>query len=69
MEKSCVTEAQIIGMMKEEISDTLDGARSKHALWRYNYDAVRPRSSLGSLTPLETSPLTVVLPPFHRTLR
>jgi len=31
----------------------LDAARRKLALWRYDYNAVRPHSSLGNQTPLE----------------
>ncbi|OLS52149.1 integrase core domain-containing protein, partial [Rhodovulum sulfidophilum] len=41
-----------------EIFDSLDDARRKLALWRYDYNAVRPHSSLGSKTRLEA----------HRTL-
>ncbi|MAQ39278.1 MAG: hypothetical protein CMO21_18900 [Thioclava sp.] len=33
--------------------DTLDDARRSLALWRYDYKAVRPHSSLGNQTPLE----------------
>lgn len=40
-------------LLNKEIFDTLDGARRKIALWRYDYNAVRPHSSLGNLTPLE----------------
>ncbi len=40
-------------LLNEEIFDTLDDARRKIALWRYDYNAVRPHSSLGNLTPLE----------------
>jgi len=39
--------------LNEEIFDTLDDARRKIALWRYDYSAVGPHSSLGNLTPLE----------------
>ena len=39
--------------LNEEIFDTLDDARRKLALWRYDYNAVRPHSSLGNQTPLE----------------
>lgn len=40
-------------LLNEEIFDTLDDARRKLALWRYDYNAVRPHSSLENLTPLE----------------
>ncbi|WP_108892373.1 IS3 family transposase [Palleronia abyssalis] len=40
-------------LLNEEIFDTLDDARRKLALWRYDYNAVRPHSSLGNQTPLE----------------
>ena len=40
-------------LLNEEIFDTLDDARRKIALWRYDYNAVRPHSSLRNLTPLE----------------
>ena len=42
-------------LLNEEIFDTLDDARRKIALWRYDYNAVRPHSSLGNLTPLDAS--------------
>ena len=45
-------------LLNEEIFDTLDDARRKLALWRYDYNTVRPYSSLGNQTPLEA----------HRTL-
>ena len=40
-------------LLNEEIFDTLDDVRRKLALWRYDYNAVRPHSSLGNQTPLE----------------
>jgi putative transposase len=40
-------------ILNEEIFDTLDDARRKLALWRYDYNAIRPHSSLGNQTPLE----------------
>jgi len=40
-------------LLNEEIFDTLDDARRKIAFWRYDYNTVRPHSSLGNLTPLE----------------
>ena len=39
--------------LNEEISDSLADARQKLALWRYDYNNVRPHSSLGNLTPAE----------------
>lgn len=33
-------------LLNEEIFDSLDDARRKLALWRYDYNAVRPHSSL-----------------------
>lgn len=41
------------GRMNEEIFDTLDDARRKLALWRYDYNNVRPHSSPGNQTPAE----------------
>ena len=38
-------------LLNEEIFDTLDDARRKLALWRYDYNAVRPHSSLANQTP------------------
>ncbi|SEK35441.1 Integrase core domain-containing protein [Pacificibacter marinus] len=38
-------------LLNEEIFDTLDDARRKLALWRYDYNQVRPHSSLGNKTP------------------
>ncbi len=40
-------------LLNEEIFDTLDDARRKLALWRYDYNHVRPHSSLGNQTPAE----------------
>jgi putative transposase len=39
--------------LNEEIFDTLDDARRKLALWRYDHNNVRPHSSLGNQTPAE----------------
>ena len=39
--------------LNEEIFDSLADARRKLALWRYDYNNVRPHSSLGNLTPAE----------------
>ena len=39
--------------LNEEIFDSLDDARRKLALWRYDYNNVRPHSSLGNQTPAE----------------
>jgi putative transposase len=33
--------------------DSLADARQKLAIWRYDYNNVRPHSSLGNLTPAE----------------
>ena len=43
-------------LLNEEIFDTLDDARRKLALWRYDYNTVRPHSSLGNKTPVEARP-------------
>ena len=40
-------------LLNEEIFDTLDDARRKLALWRYDYNTVRPHSSLRNKTPAE----------------
>ena len=40
-------------LLNEEIFDTLEDARRKLALWRYDYNNVRPHSSLGNQTPAE----------------
>jgi putative transposase len=40
-------------LLNEEIFDTLDDAHRKLALWRYDYNNVRPRSSLGKQKPAE----------------
>lgn len=40
-------------LLNEEIFDTLNDARRKLALWRYDYNNVRPHSSLGNQTPAE----------------
>ncbi|MCJ7872942.1 IS3 family transposase [Phaeobacter sp. J2-8] len=40
-------------LLNEEIFDSLDDARRKLALWRYDYNTVRPHSSLGNQTPLQ----------------
>ncbi|PRX28659.1 integrase core domain-containing protein, partial [Meinhardsimonia xiamenensis] len=40
-------------LLNEEIFDTLDDARRKLALWRYDYNTIRPHSSLGNRTPLQ----------------
>ena len=39
--------------LNEEIFDSLADARQKLALWRYDYNNVRPHSSLGTKTPAE----------------
>jgi putative transposase len=38
-------------LLNEKIFDTLDDARRNLALWRYDYNNIRPRSSLGNQTP------------------
>ena len=39
--------------LNEEIFDSLAEARRKLALWRYDYNHIRPHSSLGDQTPAE----------------
>lgn len=39
--------------LNEEIFDSLADARRKLALWRYDYNNVRPHSSLRNKTPAE----------------
>jgi putative transposase len=39
--------------LNEEMFDSLDDARRKLALWRYDYNNVRPHSLLGNQTPVE----------------
>jgi len=41
--------------LNEEIFDSLDDARRKLGLWRYDYNNVRPHSSLGNKTPADTA--------------
>ncbi len=40
-------------LLNEELFDTLDDARRKLALWRYDYNYARPYSSLGNKTPTQ----------------
>ncbi len=40
-------------LLNEEMFDSLGDARRKLALWRYDYNHVRPHSSLGNQTPAE----------------
>ncbi len=40
-------------LLNEEMFDSLEDARRKLALWRYDYNNVRPPSSLGNQTPAE----------------
>ncbi|MEO1308035.1 MAG: IS3 family transposase [Pseudomonadota bacterium] len=40
-------------LLNEEMFDSLDNARRKLALWRYDYNQVRPHSSLENQTPAE----------------
>ena len=42
--------------LNEEIFDTLDNARRKLALWRYDYNNVSPHSSLPNQPPAEARP-------------
>ena len=37
-------------LLNEEMFDSLDDARRKLAIWRYDYNNVRPHSSLGNKT-------------------
>jgi transposase InsO family protein len=39
--------------LNEEIFDSVPDARQKLALWRYDYNNVRPHSSLGNKTSVE----------------
>lgn len=40
-------------LLNEELFDSLGDARRKLALWRYDYNHVRPHSSIGNKTPAE----------------
>jgi len=40
-------------LLNEELFDTLDDARRQLALWRYDYNNVRPHSSLANQTPAQ----------------
>ena len=40
-------------LLNEELFDTLDDARLKLALWRYDYHNVRPHASLRNKTPAQ----------------
>lgn len=40
-------------LLNEELFDSLGDARCKLAVWRYNYNNVRPHSSLGNRTPAQ----------------
>lgn len=40
-------------LLNEEMFDSLDDARRKLALWRYDYNNVRPHSSLGNQAPTQ----------------
>lgn len=40
-------------LLNERMFDGLDDARRKLALWRYDYNHIRPHSSLGNQTPAE----------------
>lgn len=43
-------------LLNEEIFNSLDDARRKLALWRYDYNTVRPHSSLANQTPQQARP-------------
>jgi putative transposase len=43
--------ASFNGSLRDEIFESLEDARRKLALWRYDYNNVRPHSSLGNQTP------------------
>ena len=53
-----VDHLRYLARLNEKMFDSLDDARRKLALWRYDYNNVRPHSSLGIQTPAEA----------HRTL-
>ena len=40
-------------LLNEELFDSLADARRKLAIWRYDYNNVRPHSSLGNRTPAQ----------------
>jgi putative transposase len=40
-------------LLNEEMFDSLEDARRELALWRYDYNNVRPHSSLANQTPAE----------------
>jgi len=40
-------------LLNEEMFDSLGDAKRKLVLWRYDYNNIRPHSSLGNLTPAE----------------
>ncbi len=40
-------------LLNEELFDSLADARPKLAIWRYDYNNVRPHSSLGNRTPAQ----------------
>ncbi len=42
--------------LNEEIFDSLADARRKLAVWRYDYNHVRPHLSLGNKTPVRCAP-------------
>lgn len=45
-------------LLNEQVFDTLADARRRLALWRHDYNHVRPHSSLGGLTPAARRSLT-----------
>ncbi len=46
-------------LIKEEIFDSLDEARRKLTLWRYDYNTVQPHSSLVNQTPQQARRILV----------
>jgi putative transposase len=40
-------------LLNQELFDSLADARRKLAIWRYDYNRVRPHSSLGNRTPAQ----------------
>lgn len=49
-------------LLNEELFDSLDDARRKLALWRYDYNAVRSHSSLRDQTPQQARTNTKIQP-------
>mgnify|MGYP000047041978 FL=1 len=57
MRVSSVDDRQSVDLQRdalnEELFDSLADARRKLAIWRYDYNHVRPHSSLGNRTPAQ----------------